>query len=108
MPYAIVLTDQSDEYATVHTFDRPDLWAWLQKHETFPAAASSIKTQTPNGDDVLVTIGSATNDKAHALACDDVDGVDEHPTVGLDEYDAKLDELRRSIGSEHIYEGLWY
>jgi hypothetical protein len=108
MAYAILLTDEIDEYATVHTFDRSDLWEWLQKPETFPAGASSIKTQTPNGDDVLITIGSAINDKAHALGRDDVEGVREHPVVDLNGYDAKLAELRESVGSDHIYEGLWY
>ncbi|MFF2053795.1 hypothetical protein ACFVU2_19480 [Leifsonia sp. NPDC058194] len=116
--YAIVLVDPGDR-ATVHTFDRPELWAWLQRDEVFAAGASRIFVTVPgimsgSGQYAApITIGSPTNDKAIAIASGT--GDQPHPWVrkhadieNLEEYDATLARLRRELGEGLVFEGFWY
>lgn len=116
-PYAIVLSD--GDYATVHTFDQPELWLWLHRAEKFPRWTSRITSEMPGvapGVDpaVFVTVGSPDNDKAQHIVGEEPDG-SLHPWVtrapeinDMDEYDEVVGKLREELGADHVYEGLYY
>ena len=135
--YALIITD-GNGYNTTHTFERQDLWDWMNQQVEFPPGAVTVdipmpagyppdfsEAPTPNGGwpagsaTARITIDSTANDLALALVrdgCDQAGVFEVLVTTGDGDEDDEVeyaDEAylaMRAAGAapDHIYVGIYY
>jgi len=133
--YALIITD-GNGYCTTHTFEREDLWDWMNQQVEFPPGAVAVdvpmpagyppdfnEAPTPEGGwpagsaTANITIDSTEKDLALALVrdgCDEAGVVEVFVTIedgdGDVEYADEAYLAMRAAGArpDHIYVGCGY
>jgi hypothetical protein len=134
--YALIITDGDVCYCTTHTFERPDLWDWMNQEVEFPPGPANVdipmpagyppefnEAPTPKGGwpagsaTADVTIASTENDLALALVrdgCAEAGVFEALVTIEAEDDEAKYADKAylglRSAGvpEDHIYVGTYY
>jgi hypothetical protein len=133
--YALIITD-GNGYCTTHTFERQDLWDWLNQKVEFPPGAVDVDVPMPDGyppefneaptpeggwpagsATANITIDSTENDLALALVrdgCDEAGVFEAFVTIGDEddevEYADEAYLAMRAAGAtpDDIYVGMYY
>jgi len=135
--YALIITD-GNGYCTTHTFERQDLWDWMNQQVKFPPGAVDVDIPMPAGyppefneapqpvggwpagsATANITIDSTENDLALALVregCDEAGVFESVMTIGVGDEDNEVDYTDESylamraagVTPDHIYVGFYY